>query len=164
MIGPIEELHISSNFFFKVKALSKKKIGCILHTPEFRIKSNIKPNTRTYTYKDEVLTIKDDYKNKTNKVKLPRSVVRPIICLDIIRLCDTYEVSPNLIILYDENDQLILSQDLTECIQLELTSEETKEEKALFDELEGLLSHQFSNEKVFGYKYLQNCIINGGLV
>ena len=163
MIGPLEQLHIENDFYFKVKRIPKK-LGCTLYTPECRVTSLIRSNERAYIYKDGILSIKDKYKDKTAKLSIPRQALRPAIFLDILLQVGIYECSPNLIVLYDENDNAVISQDVYEFLNVTLTIEEANEEKVLFDELPFIMDHDFKNNESLGYKMLQNCSINGGLV
>lgn len=166
MIGPIEQLHIDNKYFFKLQRLPSKstKLGCVFTMPACNVLSKIDSKNRTYFYKDGILTIKDSYKNKTSKIAVPKSAVRPTILLDVLLQVDVYNASPSLIILYDENDNIVISQDIYEFLNMTLTIDEANEEKCLFEEISMIMNHEFKNSDSIGYKILQNCVINGGLV
>lgn len=163
MIGPIEQIHIDSEFQFKLQKLPKDK-GCILSIPKFTLFSSINPYDRTYIYKNGVLSVKDAYKNKVSKTIVPKHALRPLLFLDVLLVISVYNVSPNLIILYDENGAPLISQDIYEFIKVDLTVKEANDEKELFEEIGNIMNHEFKEIDLQGYKILQNCVINGGLV
>jgi hypothetical protein len=163
MIGPVEQLHIDNGFFFKLQKLPKKT-SYVLKMPECNVFNHIKPYERTYTLKGDIIIANDSYKDKTSKVKIPIHVFRPLVFLDVLLQVSVYGVSPSLVILYDENDRPLISQDIYEFFNVDLTIEQANEEKMLFEEIQSIMNHDFTNNDSTCYKILQNCAINGGLV
>jgi len=163
MIGPVEQFHIDNDFQFKLKKLPKDK-GCVLTTPKFTVFSSINQYDRTYMYKNGILSVKDGYKNKISKIRVPKHVLRPLLFLDILLVISVYNASPSLIILYDENEMPIISQDIYEFIKVDLTVKEANDEKELFEDIGSIMNHEFKETDLQEYKILQNCVINGGLV
>lgn len=159
MLSELQQFHIKNDYYFKIQQLDK--YSCKAVYPK---KDNLPKHERTYKYENGYIIVTDSYLEKSESVDVPIYVFRSAVLLDILLKTQAYNISHSLIILFNNKDKPLQSQDIFTVLPIKLNNEEAKIEKELIGELVYILNEEFKDTSIEGYDFLQQCTINGGLI